>query len=205
LEDVAAAARKELPFLEEMESPPYLNVFANPAEYKRFPVRLANAIGQTADEAESSGRTTAGVAGSTWSEERGTLRPVYTHEYIHALLERAGRLPNRGDWLHEGLATHYQQRFHPQAGLAESIRAGLDQGWPLERLCDGKETPQEQYWQALSFVDYLLAVRPKEFAALVVALRDAGSTNVGPHLVTVMQTDWPTLTADWKAYWMKQR
>jgi hypothetical protein len=205
LGEVEAVVRAELPFVEAPESPPTILVFARDDDYLRFPARLAKTWNSDADEPSGAGYSLRGVSGSTWSADRGEARPVYTHEYVHALLVKGARLPSRGDWLHEGLAVHFQQRFHPQPGLSAAIRDGLDDALPLPQLCDGRPVPLDHYWQALSLIEYFLAARPTQFAALVTALRNAGSADLGPHIQTVLQTDWASLTLAWRTHCQKKR
>jgi hypothetical protein len=136
------------------------------------------------------------------------LRPVYAHEYVHGLLSQAALVPNSGEWFQEGLATHFQMQFHPQKGLSRQIAQDLQNEAklaPLADVCNGKKVALNQYWQALTVVDLLLAhesYRP-QLPALVAAFQKSGSTDLGPQLEPVLHTTWPEFTTAWKEYCRK--
>ena len=146
-----------------------------------------------------------GISASSWDDKLRTLRPVYTHEFVHGQLSRGIRLPSRGDWLHEGLASRYQLQFYPQQGFAAIVKAGAsDDGLhlPLDKLCSGASIPTDRYWQAATVVEMMLThdkYRP-QIARLFGEFQKVGSTNLAGHLKPVLNTDWDGLTADWKAY-----
>jgi len=204
LEQVAKALDDELP--EFSEGPPaVLLVFANDDDYRAFTPRLGERLGAEAPAPQSDGYTLHGVATAAWNPRYGTLRPVYTHEFVHAyLIPRLG-YDNHGDWLHEGLAARTQLRFHPQPGFEKIVQQGLADPAarsPLEHLANGRPIPVQRYWQAATLVDMLFA-SPKyapHRAALLAAIRKAGSAALGPHLRSVLETDWAELETDWKQW-----
>jgi len=202
LEKVVAAVRREIPLPDEFDQPATLLVFATQAEFQAFTPRLARALGALAAAPTSSGFTTHGIATSYWDPQFGTLRPVYTHEFVHALLARGLRLPNTQEWFHEGYATLVQRRFHPQENLAELINKGLDDPslrLPLARVCDGQPIPLAAYWQAMTVIEMLLE-SPKyrdKAPELLAAFVEAGSTDLGPHLTELLESNWLQLTDDW--------
>ncbi|MDQ3621808.1 MAG: hypothetical protein M3463_04865 [Verrucomicrobiota bacterium] len=151
--------RTDLPFLEESSDLAPLLVFSSRDAYRAFPARLAAKLNAEATVPRAGGFTVFGIATSFWDPEQGSLRPVYTHEFVHALLSDRLRLDNRGEWLHEGLASRYQLRFHPQENFGAIVADGLaaaSRRLPLERLCDGQPIPSNRYWQALTVAGMLL-------------------------------------------------
>lgn len=199
LDRVHAAFFRRLPFLQPPAAPPWLLVFAQTSEFRSFVVRFAEQHGATARPPTTAGFTMMGTALSTWDERHGSLRSVYTHEYIHALLEASARLPNTGDWVQEGLATLFQAEFHPDFRLAEMVRGQWQRQRPLAELCDGKPPRLEDYWQAASLW-HCLASEPKYQPALpklLAALRTSESSRLEPHLRPVLGTSWEALTRDW--------
>ena len=122
LEKVAATLDADLPELGS-GPPAVLLVFGSDDDYRGFSPRLGAKLGADAPPPKSDGYTLHGVATAAWSPRYGTLRPVYTHEFVHAyLIPRLG-FDNQGDWLHEGLAARTQLRFHPQPGFDRIVLA----------------------------------------------------------------------------------
>ncbi len=131
----------DFPFFKAPSTPAVLIVFSDRDAYQQFAPNLARRLNGNAARARSSGYTILGVSHSFWDEKFGTLRPVYTHELVHSLVTRTTRLPCRGGWVHEGLASYYQLQFHPQENLPSIVQTGLrDENLrsPLKELCNGK-------------------------------------------------------------------
>jgi hypothetical protein len=86
----------------------------------------------------------------------------------------------------------------------DALREGIAddrQYAPLAELCNGKPISMRRYWQAVTVVE-LLTTAPhyrQRLPKLLAALRESGSTDLGPHLATVLQSDWPQLAADWRS------
>ena len=83
-------------------------IFANDREYRRFWPKFGAAFAAEVPPVTSSGYSLLGVAGSSYSDEYGPVRPVLVHETCHALLGRPLGVSNASEWLHEGLANYYQ-------------------------------------------------------------------------------------------------
>lgn len=204
LEKVAAKLAADLPELKE-GPPGVLLVFGKDDDYRQFTPRLGAKLGADAPLPKSDGYTLLGVATAAWNPRYGTLRPVYTHEFVHAyLIPRLG-FDNHGDWLHEGLAARTQLHFHPQPGFDKIVRAGLANPaarTPLAELASGRPIPVQRYWQAATLVELLL--ESPQYAprrpALIEAFRKAGGADLSPHLPAVLNTDWAGLEADWKRW-----
>ncbi len=202
---VAEAVFKELPFLDKPAAPPDLIVFAARGQYQDFPPALAKKLNSNAAVPQAGGFTFHGVATSSWDPVQGTRRPVYTHEYVHALLSRTALLPNHGEWVQEGFANYFQLKFHPQANLADIVARGVKdpkQHLPLKVLANGKVIPTNRYWQAVTLVETLLAEEKyrKQLPGLFAAFQEAGSTDLGPHLGDVLKTDWDELERAWRRH-----
>ncbi len=202
---IATQVRRELPFLAEPARGPLLIVFQTGAEYRGFVPRHARRLNVLVQPPESSGFTLQGVSSSSWDAEYGSLRPVFTHEFLHGYLCRASRFPCHGEWLHEGLATYFQLQFHPQANLDDVIAEGLTSAKgqvPLNELCNGRRILLGQYWQAGTLWQMLLSEKryQSNLATLFERLEAASSTDLGPHLQPVWETNWDKLTTDWRAF-----
>ncbi len=197
-------ARRELPFLGQPVSPPLLLVFAHEPDYRGFTPRFAQRLHQTGAAPTSGGYTIQALATSFWDPAQGSARPVYVHEYAHAWLDRVAALPaGRGDWLQEGFANHHQLLLHPQANFGQLVRTGLaspDAHLPLEQLCSGQRVPLNRYWQAATVLRFLLATRSDKLPALFAAFSKAGSTDLGPQLGPVLETNWEDFSAAWRAF-----
>jgi hypothetical protein len=205
LASVAKEIRRELPFLPEPERGPVLVVFQTREEYRKFAPRYARQFNSEVNPPESAGFTVQGVCTSSWDNRFGTLRPVYTHEFVHGYLARTLALATQEDWLHEGLASLIQLKIHPQTNFPKIVRDGLrhpQQREPLKQLCDGRPIVTTRYWQAATVCQMLLTEERYRdgFPILLERLRDSPTNDLGPHLEPVWQTDFDKLTADWRAF-----
>lgn len=197
------AAELQLPAAPPWPAP--MIVFQTRAEYEAFPPQLAAKLNGAAAAPRSTGYTIQGIATSFWDPQFGSLRPVYTHEFVHAILSREVSLPNRNDWFQEGLAVHYQLQFHPQADFGQIVRQGIaDPAFraPLAELASGKAIQQNRYWQAATLVELLLKDKKyqPQFGPLIRALAESGSTDLGPQLPRLYKVDWEELTTNWRKY-----
>lgn len=201
---VKKAFDESLPALEESAAKPVLVVFPTRKEYEEFAPKLAGRFAGGSPPPRSAGYTMLGVSMSYWDEQHGSLRPVYTHELTHGLISRRLRFQSGGGWIHEGIATLLQLRFHPQENFPQLVVEGLKSETlrsPLKELCNGQRVPSGRYWQAATIVECLLeSPQYKDrFPKLLESMRSTGSTDLGPHL-EILDTDWDKLTGDWKAY-----
>lgn len=205
LESAAAALAPLVPPDEETRRVPRLVVFARDGAYREFAPRLGDCYARVASPPRSDGYTLLGIAHAAWSEEFATARPVFVHEFVHALLECRALLPNQSEWLQEGLANHVQVLLHPQADLAAIVTRALTDPAAqlgLPELTSGRPIEVRHYWQALTLVQTLaLSERYRaHFPELVAALRAAGSTELAPHLDAVLGTTFEELEREWRAY-----
>jgi hypothetical protein len=190
---------------EPLAWPATLIICATRAEYEAFFPRLAQQYQAEISPPRSGGFTALGVAASYWDEEQGTLRPVFTHEFVHSLLSRDYALPNSGDWLQEGLATLSQLRCHPQASLPKIVRDGIadpQSHEPLETLTNGERIAMTRYWQAATLCE-LLVTNEKYRAsmpAIMKAIRAGGDTKLALYREKMLGVSWEELTADWKTH-----
>ena len=200
---VAQRLHRELPFLTEPSHGALLFVFQERAEYQRFAPRIARQLNSHLDPPEASGYTLQGISSSWWDEKQGSLRPVFTHEFVHGYLSRTLPLSTTGDWLQEGLAAHIQLEFHPQENLSQLVRDGLkSSNTPLAELCSGRPINMSRYWQAAMLWRMLLSETryQSKLKELVERLAAENSTDLGPHLEPLWGTDFDKLTADWRAF-----
>ena len=187
---VSATLGELLPWLPAPSSPPALVVLPDRESYNRYVVRLGLAFYAERGFPSSTGFTLQGVGIAYWDPAQGTLRPTYTHEYVHAWLAASALLSSgEGDWLQEGLASLVQLRFHPQGNFAGIVCDGLEHEshrWPLVELLDGRRLSTRRYWQAATVVEHLLAEHGEAMPVLFDALYEAGSSDLLPHLGPVL-------------------
>jgi len=203
LETVEAAVRRDLPFARKSTAPVVLVVFADEADYKAFPPALAARVGAQAAPAPASGFTFLGIATSSWHPRFGTLRPVYTHEFVHAQLSAALHLDNRNEWFQEGMATRQQLTFHPEPGFGAGVLRKLEvaDADTLRTVCNGEAIPLDRYWVA-GTVCQMLAEEPDlaaKLPELVAGMQDRGLTALDPLLPTLGLT-WEQLDERWRGF-----
>lgn len=185
---------------------PKLVVFKDVEGYRAFFERLGDRMLGTVVPPSSGGYHVLGVAVSYWDPEQGTLRPVYTHEFVHSFVSYLGLQGSSGsDWFQEGIATLYQLRANPQDGLSEVIREGLEnEGYrnSLSGLCSGVGLPLNRYWQAMSVVDYLMRGEgiAEKFDNLLARMEETGSVDLREHLEPVYGIGFEELETGWMAF-----
>ena len=187
--------------------PAPLVIFARDSDYRDFIPRIGELLGATAIRPTTDGYTLHGIAASSWNERYGNDRPVWTQEFIHALMFDGLRLPSRSDWFNEGVANVMQQRLHPQPGFPRVVMAGLHAvGRPsLREILDGQEIDDDDYWQAVSFYTMLLQ-HPQwgpRVPELVEEFRRRGTTDMAPFLDSYLGMGWEELEEKWIA-WCEQ-
>ena len=203
---VAAAVKADMPFVGTPANPMMLVVFAEEDQYKEFPVKLSERLGAQAAPTTSSGYTVQGIATSSWDPRQGTLRPVFAHEFVHALLTATLHLDNKGEWFQEGMASHYQLRFHPQANIRSLVTSNLESADPdiLKQVCTGSRVPLNRYWVAGTLCRMLLEdpELAAKLPAVVAAVQKSGSTAMEP-LLPVLGLSWEQLDEKWRAFCRK--
>lgn len=209
LRKVADRVVKDLGLPEPKGPPPCLMVFANRQQYQAFPVHLAEKLDAEPALPKTEGYSTSGVGTSYWDAVAGSGRPVYTHEFVHSLIEQCLGVGSRGDWLHEGIATYYQLVFHPQLNIGEVVREEFARkGSPrsLPRVCGGSQVPTGRYWQVGTLVEMLMTEEryKPQFAGLLTALCKSESTDLAPHLSKVLGTSWEDLETDWATFCVRR-
>jgi len=203
LAKVAAAVKADLPFADPPANPLMLVVFAAEDRYRQFPVALGERLGAGAAPTTAAGYTVQGVATSFWDPRQGTLRPVFTHEFVHALLSATLHLDNTSEWFQEGLAAHYQLRFHPQANIRAVVTESLDAAAAdtLAKVCSGARIPLDRYWVAATVCRMLLEdpALAATLPAVVAAVQKTGSTAIEP-LLPVLGLSQEELDGKWRAF-----
>lgn len=210
LKQVTERLRADMPFLAQPEGfVPTLIVFADDQQYRQFAPRWAKLHDAQMDPPTGGGFTFMGLATGSWNEKFGNMRPTFTHEFVHAYVEcAAGLSSGSGDWLQEGLATHYQLVFHPQDNIPQIVRAGLarpNAHIPLAKLTSGQRVPLDRYWQARTVVQTLLGERYKaKLAATFEVIRKTGSTDLSKLMESVWSTTLADFEKDWRAFCAKE-
>ena len=158
-------------------------VFETEREYREFWPELASLYVANVPPIRSSGYSLLGIAGTSYTDEFGSVRPVLIHETCHALLARTLGLSNSSEWLHEGLANYYQLRWTKQ-DLRKLNRVRFRNGThrPLRQLLNGRRIAMNDYAQAALFVKWLIEDKTKreQFAKSLQNMRKRNSTSLEP-------------------------
>lgn len=203
LKKVNNEIQKDLPFLEKPTVPAKLIIFETEEEYRDFPPKYVKLISAQINKPQADGFTFRGVATSYWNPKYGTIRPVYTHEYIHSYLDWSFKI-SENNWVQEGLATHYQMIFHPQPEIAEKIIAKIDLSEYLsfQKLLDGGPVELQHYWQAMTIIQ-MLAEDPKyknKYPELFNFMQKYGTTAMNKPLKALYNKTWKQFENDWKKF-----
>ncbi|MEM9185430.1 MAG: hypothetical protein AAGB00_02925 [Planctomycetota bacterium] len=199
---VADDVLKTFPWLSPPPLPTPFVLFAKEEAYRTFPGRFAARQLRVAPRVESDGYTFQGIA-TTWIDQRREpLRPVFTQEFVHAMLARTVRIPNSGEWLHEGIGNYFQLKHYPQGDFADTVLRGVrdpNRRLTLPTLCSGNKIPTRYYWQAVTVVELLMqdeTYRPR-LPEVVDWFRENGATNLDTPLKQILKTDWGAFEKRW--------
>jgi hypothetical protein len=208
LAEMAARVRNDFPHGSSRWGPVPLLVFAEEADYRSFWPRFAGMMGSRANAPRADGFTSQGIASSSVSRSGRPVRPVFVHEACHALCTQILGLPNRGEWLQEALATRYQLMFSGQS-IRQIVQEGIEKRsyrLPLERLVDGSRIPTNRYWQAATFLEWLLddAKRRKKLDEALADMRARASTDLRPLAATRFGMSIEEMESAWLA-WSAER
>jgi hypothetical protein len=194
-----------LPLQEAPLDPPSLLIFADEEQYRSFAPRYGELIKRVAERAKSDGYCIGGIATGFWDPKQGIRRPTFLHEFVHSLVEKRLLLPNRSEWFQESIANRLQILMRPQPGLDEMLTVAISQSSahrPLKELCNGGHVPISHYWQCFTLFDMMISdpsLRPR-IPALIQAFHKSGSTNLDPHISSVLGINWQELDARWKFF-----
>lgn len=120
LDAVADAVLADLPFLAAPSVPVPLLIYPDEAAYSAGVGQIGAAFAANADNHGHDGYTIEGIATSSWDPVQGVGRPVYGHEFVHALLTRTASLPNGGEWLRRGSRAGTRRGSTPRPTSATS-------------------------------------------------------------------------------------
>lgn len=190
---------RELALPEPLE-PAGLIVFAEDAQYRAFPPRLAERLGRTAAAPRNDGFTVLGIATSSADGELGLRRPVMVHEFVHSVIEKSASLGAAGDWFQEGVAAYYQDQLRPDAGVAAKLGADYTEAGArkLLALCGPQARWKGDYLLAMTVFSTLQSEPYRaRLPALVAAFQRAKSTELGAQLGPILATDWDGFAEQW--------
>lgn len=194
-----------LPLQDAPLDPPALLIFADEEQYRSFAPRYGELIKRIAERAKSDGYCIGGIATGFWDPKQGIRRPTFLHEFVHSVLEKRLLLPNRSEWFQESVANRLQIIMRPQAGLDEKLVQAISHPAahrPLKDLCNGGHVPISHYWQCFTLFDMIISdpsLRPR-IPALIQAFHKSGSTNLEPHIVSVLGIPFLELDARWRFF-----
>lgn len=175
------AVFRDLPKLPRPRREVVCLVFAEDPRYRQFWGRLAESFHSQVPAPKSDGYTLFGIAGSSYSDKYGAVRPVWVHETCHAMLAQSLGVTNQSEWLHEGLANYYQLAWTGQDVHALTRNMIRDRKHvPLSRLASGKPIGTESYAQAVLLVEWMLQVHRDAFTAAILEMRQRTSTDLAP-------------------------
>lgn len=200
LETLHARIIDDFPQLKPPTHPIPLLVFANKTEYQAFIARLGSLLQAHIRPPTTPGFTVHSIACAVHSERFGPIRPVYVHEAAHALLAPMFGLSNQGEWLHEGLASHYQTTLLDQERrlLARSV-AAEPVSW--DRMLTGDRLEPTHYAHAMFFVEWLLS-QPNRRDALTDWIRQTRSQPAAAlvSITTLLGDDTEQLQNDYREF-----
>lgn len=148
---------KDFPALAPPPRPVPVLLFGKPADYLAFWTNLAEQYGKTAAAPRPEAHCLLGAAGASVGPDGKPPEKLSTELARLLLASGYGLSDAGGDWLSEGLASHYEYAAKGE-NLHELTKRALVAGkfLPLSRLLDGKTFPRGYAPQAALFVKYLL-------------------------------------------------
>ncbi len=157
LEKTYIAFSKDFPALPPPPRPVPVLLFGEPADYLAFWTSLAEQYGKTAAAPRSEAHSLLGAAGASLGSDGKSPVKLSTELARLLLASGYGLSDTGGDWLSEGLASHYEYAAKDE-NLHELTKRALVAGkfLPLSRLLDGKAFPRDYAPQVALFVKYLL-------------------------------------------------
>lgn len=174
---------RDFPDLPRPSRPIQTLVFSNRDAYRNFWPRFGLQFASRVPHVTTDGYSLLGIAGSYYSAQYKTVRPVLIHETCHAFFAHCTGLPNATEWLHEGLANNYQLNWTKQDVVAITYQR-MQQGklLPLNELLTGKRIRLNDYAQVAAFVRWLLidATRRRQFSSAIKAMSQRCSTQLQP-------------------------
>ena len=202
LDELRQAIKRDFPRLGSTRRPVVLLIFAKREDFRLFWRTLGKRFRSIAPVVNSDGYAIFGVAGSSYSDTLGPVRPVYVHEACHALLAQLLGIPNQSEWLHEGVANFYQLRWSKQR-VHLLTRSMIKEGRhvPLEKLLRGNRIAQRDYAQSVLFVKWLIedAERRRQFESAMREMKQRSSTKLEP----LLQKYFRMTLAQMEAAWLK--
>ena len=157
VEKAYAAFSKDFPALPPPSRPVPVLLFGKPADYLAFWTKLAEQYGTTSAAPRPVAHCLLGAAGAFIGPAGKPYEKLGVEIARLSFASGYGLSEAGGDWLSEGLASHYEYAARGE-NLHELTKRALVAGkfLPLSRLLDGKNFPRAYAPQAALFVKYLL-------------------------------------------------
>ncbi len=201
-----AMIQRDFPDLPRQRRPIQTLVFSSRDTYRNFWPRFGLKFASTVPPVTTDGYSLLGIAGSYYSAQYKTVRPVLIHEACHAFFAHCTGLPNATEWLHEGLANYYQLNWTGQDVIAMTHQR-MQQGKlvPLDELLTGKRIRISDYAQVAAFVQWLMndAACRKQLSAAMRVMRQRCSTQLQPICETTFGVPLEQLELSWLR-WLQQ-
>lgn len=180
-----------------------LIVFSQEPDFQAFFPKLGAVLQATVRPPRTQGFTVFSIACCVRSDEFGPIRPIYVHETCHALLAERLGIDNSSEWLHEGLASHFQSRLMAQdenrkQAAADVLRSPA--AW--DKLLSGSPIELSDYAEAMFIIEWLQqdAATQERFVKSLANVRQAGSTKFDELILEVCGKPLDEARADWLKY-----
>ena len=176
-------------------------IFADRIRFQTFWRDLGLRFNSAVPVVKTGGYSIFGIAGSSFDDSFGPVRPVYVQEACHALLGQTLGVSNQSEWLHEGLANYYQLQWSGQ-DIHELTRVMVEKKRhiPLSKCLNGRSIGTQNYAQATLFVKYLLTDRRRQFWSAITAMKRRSSTALAPLAKEYFSQSLDDLETAWLAW-----
>lgn len=199
-EELDRMIKRDLPEMPEPQRRVVCLIFADKARFQTFWRDLGQRFNSVVPVIRSDGYAIFGLAGSSYDDSFGAVRPVYVQEACHALLGQTLGVSNQSEWLHEGLANYYQLHWSGQ-DIHKLTRGMVEQKRhvPLSKLLNGERINTRDYAQAALFVKWLMTdkQRRSQFWSAIQEMKIRSSTTLAPLTETHFEQSLDELESAW--------
>lgn len=190
---------------EKNEAKPYLVIVNDGEGFKKALGKFGELQVSQVPGTELSGYSMMNSAFSSYSEKYGTMRPVYLHEFMHAVMATQGRILKSHNWVHEGFANYIQMKYQPQKGLGKIIlqsmnREGLNNH--ILKLTENDDIQFKDYVYVLMIAETLWECEKysTKIGQFFEYVENSGDTNFKEILKKIYQKSFDEFMADLKEF-----
>lgn len=180
-----------------------LIVFSQGSDFQEFFPKLGAVLNATVSSPRTQGYTVFGIACCVRSDDFGPVRPIYVHETCHAMLAQRLGIDNSNEWLHEGMASHFQSRLLAQDDNRREIAADVlrsPAAW--DKLLSGEAIELADYAEAMFLIEWMLSepARRERFLESLGKFRSVGSTKFDELVIEASGMSVEEARIDWLRY-----